>query len=169
MVLDILINPVDAEKRPWQMFFLGLLFSSLAIILSLVVFMRQSSLVMVFLTVLASFPIIYNTIKLEELKDEQDISEPMLLKEHGKALEVFMFLFLGILVSCTVWFVFLPADYISTLFGTQISTFQSLSSTAIGHVVKDRALSTIFLNNLRVLSICVLFSSSVAKGIMMWL
>ena len=83
MVLDLFVNPAEAEKRPWQMFILGMFFTSVAIILSLVVFNKHSSLVMVFLTVLACFPIIYNTIKFEELKDETSLGEKSLLKEHG--------------------------------------------------------------------------------------
>ena len=158
MVLDMLINPIDAEKRPWQMFFLGILFSSLAIILSFIVFSKHSSLVMVFLTVLASFPIVYNTIKLEEYKDEQGKPESFLLKEHAKALEVFMFLFVGILVSCTIWFVFLPADSAANIFNVQVDTISNINSATVGNVVSDSPFTTILTNNLRVLSICILFS-----------
>ena len=154
----MLVNPVDAEKRPWQMFFLGILFSSLAIILSVVVFSKHSSLVMVFLTVLASFPIVYNTIKLEEYKDEHAKSEIFLLKEHAKALEVFMFLFVGILISCTLWFVFLPPDYATQLFSVQVETIHNINSVYLGNVISDSAFTTILTNNLRVLSICILFS-----------
>ena len=158
MVFDILVNPVSAEKRPWQMFFLGVFFSSVAIILSMTIFKEHSSLVMVFLMVLASFPIIYNTVKLEEKKDEATTDYHFLLKEHAKALEVFMFLFVGILISCTLWFVFLPPAYATSLFSTQANTITSINSVYIGHVTNTAAFKTILLNNLRVLSICILFS-----------
>lgn len=158
MVLGILINPLQAEKRPWQMFFLGILFSTVAIVLSMLVFMKYSSLIMVFLTVLASFPIVYNTIRLEESKDEEELPEKTLLKEHSRALEAFMFLFIGVVVSCTLWYILLPSSYLTVLFGTQIETITDVNSQLLGHATHNNPLSIIFLNNLRVLSICVLFS-----------
>ncbi|MFH1440021.1 MAG: stage II sporulation protein M [Candidatus Woesearchaeota archaeon] len=167
MILDVFINPLSAERRPWQMFFLGIIFFSLAIILSLVVFTKQASLVTVFLTVLASFPIIYNTVKLEERKDEDIVGEKALLKEHSKALEVFMFLFLGVMVSAILWYIFLPSGHIQNVFSTQIETISSINSTPIGHITfSNNALSVIFLNNLRVLSICILFSFLYGVGAM---
>jgi len=95
MVLEALINPLSAEKRPVQMISLGILYATVAIWLSLWIFYEHASLVMVFLTVFASIPIVYNTIKLEEKKDERMGDEVTLLKEHWKALEVFLFLFIG--------------------------------------------------------------------------
>ncbi|MBT4823751.1 hypothetical protein HN695_06710 [Candidatus Woesearchaeota archaeon] len=166
MVLDVLINPIEAEKRPWQMFFLGVLFSSMAALLGTLIFVKYSSLVMVFLTVLASFPIIYNTIKLEEIKDEHAVSETRLLKEHSKAISAFMFLFLGILVASTLWFVFLPSEQVNHLFSTQLDTITSINTQYTGNVVRPNVLSTIFMNNLRVLSICLLFSFLYGVGAM---
>ena len=53
-------------------------------------FKQHASLVMVFLTVLASVPLVYSTMKLEEKKDRIMKSEKSLLIEHSKAL-VFQF------------------------------------------------------------------------------
>ena len=86
MVLESLMNPLKAEKEPWEMFFIGFLYSSVAVILTLMIFERDMSLAFVFLTVLATVPIMYNTIKMEELKDITIKSENRLLVEHGRAL-----------------------------------------------------------------------------------
>ena len=69
MVLESLLFPLKAEKKPWEMFFMGLLYSGVAIFLSIWIFDERSSFVMVFFTVLACVPIIYNTLKFEESKD----------------------------------------------------------------------------------------------------
>jgi hypothetical protein len=34
MVFESLINPIKAEKKPWEMFFIGIVYSSVAVILS---------------------------------------------------------------------------------------------------------------------------------------
>lgn len=166
MVLSLLINPINAEKRPWQMFFLGILFSSLAIVLSFIVFKSHASLVMIFLSVLLSFPIIYNTVRLEEYKDETGTSEKTLLKEHSKALEVFMFLFVGFLISYTLWFMFLPQEYVTVIFSAQLETITNINTVIQGNTIQAVHLKTIFFNNLRVLSICVLFSFLYGVGAM---
>jgi len=99
MVLESLTSPARAERKPSHLIFYGILYASVAIILSLWIFREQSSLIMVFLTVLASIPLIYNTLKLEERKDETIQNEKRLLKEHWKDLSYFM--------------VYLPADKLS--------------------------------------------------------
>jgi len=92
MVLESVINPLKAEQHPCRMMFIGFLYSSVALFISLLIFQDQASLVMVFLTVTACIPLIFNTIKLEELKDLKIQKESMLLKEHSKAIEFLMFL-----------------------------------------------------------------------------
>ncbi|MBS3137060.1 stage II sporulation protein M [Candidatus Woesearchaeota archaeon] len=166
MVLDNLFKPVDAEKQPWQMFFLGILFSTIAMFVSYFIFKTQSSLIMVFLVVLLSFPIVYNTIKFEEQKDELNLSEKTLLVEHSKALFVFMFLFLGIMLSLTLWYVLLPDSYTSFLFKSQIDTISSINGQISGNAFHFDYFTNILLNNLRVLIICVLFSFIYGVGAM---
>ena len=78
MVIESLINPAKAEGRPWEMFFLGLLYASIAVFLSLWIFKDYSSLVMVFLTVFASIPVVYSLIAMEEEKDVRATSEKSL-------------------------------------------------------------------------------------------
>ena len=157
MVLESLTNPMSAEKRPYQMILLGFLYCSVAILLSLWIFYDYASLIMVFLTVFACVPIVYNTIRLEEKKDEQEGREIVLLKEHAKALEVFLFLFLGITLAVVLWYVFLPATIIDTLFSTQLETFRSINA-AVGMATSMGTFSKILVNNLKVLMFCILFS-----------
>jgi len=150
------------------MFLLGFLYTNVAILLSLWIFYEYSSLVMVFLTVFASVPIVYNTIKLEERKDELEESETKLLKEHSKALMVFIGLFLGFSFAFALWYVFLPelgesfssipGDAGEVLFATQIDTFNSINAKASGMAVRFGEFTKILFNNMRVLIFCILFS-----------
>src|SRR3989344_8986704 len=92
MVLESLVNPFKAERNPWEMFFIGFLYSSVGIALSLWIFLDQASLIMVFLTVMACIPVVYNTMIFEEKKDLVIDKESNLLKEHNKAIVFLMFL-----------------------------------------------------------------------------
>ena len=99
MVIESLVDPRKAEGHPFEMFIIGGIYASIAVFLALWIFKDYASLVMVFLTVIASVPLIYNVIRIEEQKDSESESEKFLLKEHSKAVLVFVFLFLGYLIA----------------------------------------------------------------------
>jgi len=159
MVIESLINPLKAERDPWEMFFVGAFYSSIAILLSLWVFKPYASLVMVFLTVIACVPIIYSTIKLEEQKDLEIESEKVLIKEHGRALSFFVFMFLGMTIAFTLWYVFLPTNLTNELFSIQTKTISDINTQITGQSINQFTLfSKIFLNNIKVLIFCLIFA-----------
>jgi len=165
MVLESLLDPLKAEKRPWEMFFLGFVYSSIAILLSLWIFKDQASLIMVFLTVMACVPIVYNTMKLEESKDLEISSERKLLKEHNKAIIFLMFLFFGITLSFVTWYIFLPSDTLNLVFDKQTSTIQSINNQVSGSAYQQFSTFTrIFLNNIKVLAFATLFAFIYGAG-----
>jgi len=165
MVLESLLSPMKAEKRPWEMFFIGFLYSSVAILLSMWIFRDHTSLIMVFLTVMACIPIVYNTMKLEESKDMSIPREMALLKEHNKAIVFLMFLFFGITFSFVMWYVFLPSNVISYVFDKQIATIQAINNQVAGNAYQQfSAFSKIFFNNVKVLSFSILFAFIYGAG-----
>ncbi|MDP3765154.1 MAG: stage II sporulation protein M [Nanoarchaeota archaeon] len=170
MVLESLLSAVQAEQNPKRLVFYGILYSSIAIILSLWIFREQSSLIMVFLTVLATVPLIYNTLKLEEAKDETIESEKTLLKEHWKALSYFMYLFMGFLIAFSLWYVLLPENSVETLFSVQISTIRNINSNMLlaspmsGSFVQQDIFYKIVDNNIKVLLFSILFSFFYGAG-----
>ncbi|MEK6849540.1 MAG: hypothetical protein AABY01_03135, partial [Nanoarchaeota archaeon] len=158
MVVEAFSNPFRAEARPVPLFFLGFAYATIACFLSLWIFADYASLVMVFLTVLAAVPLFYNTMQVEEAKDIELDSERSILKEHARALTFFMFLFLGMVVAYTTWYVVLPAATSSSLFSVQAQTIAGLNQQVTGHIVRASLFSRIFLNNVKVLVFCILFS-----------
>jgi uncharacterized membrane protein SpoIIM required for sporulation len=181
MVLESLINPEKAESTPSLMILIGFFYTSLAMLLSYYIFKAYSSLFMIFLSTIAAIPIIYKIIKMEEQKDLADMEEKMLLKEHGKALSSFMYLFLGATLGYALWYVVLPSDIISIIFESQTSTIASINGRAVdlatqsqvtGQAVSSLAVfNKIFFNNFKVLLFCVLFSLLYGAGaifILLW-
>ena len=165
MVLESLINPFKAKDKPWEMFFIGLLYSSIAILLSNWVFKEQASLLMVFLTVMACVPLLYATMKAEEAEAKPGVDEKKILIKHGKTLKFLMYMFFGFIVAFVFWYVALPTGTIKTLFQTQTITIQSINARAIsGFSVKMAAFSSIFFNNIKVLIFCILFSFLYGAG-----
>lgn len=160
MVFESLISPIKAEKKPWEMFFIGIIYSSVAVIISLFIFRDYASLVMIFLTVMASVPLIYGTIKMEEKKGLELKNQMMLIKEHGKALSFFMLLFLGFVVSFALWNIFLPTEMSEIMFKAQNEEIQKVENIAItGNAVSLVGIfGSIFFNNILVLIFSLLFA-----------
>ena len=166
MVLESLVNPFKMEKSPRNMFFLGFLYSTVALFIGFWIFKTYSSMIMVFLATMASVPLMYHTIKWEEEKDLQDFTERMLLKEHSKALSAFLYLFIGFVLAFTFWYVVLPSGHVSTLYDTQTATINAINGRITGMSMSESMglLSRIFLNNVKVLIFCILFSFLYGSG-----
>ncbi|RMF54954.1 stage II sporulation protein M [Candidatus Woesearchaeota archaeon] len=159
MVLESLTNPFRAEKAPWMLFFFGLFFSSIAIFLSLWIFKSYSSVLLVFFTVLAAIPLVYNTIRMEETKDLVISKEKKLLREHSKALSFLMLFFLGVTLSISIWYVALPSNTVSTLFRAQTETIVEINSNVTGNFTESMFIFTrILLNNMKVMIFSILFA-----------
>ncbi|MEK6826018.1 MAG: hypothetical protein AABX90_00140, partial [Nanoarchaeota archaeon] len=67
MVFESLIKAKTAEKRPWIVFLLGILYSSIGIIFGLWLFKNDASIFVVSVIVFASIPLMYNIIKLKDI------------------------------------------------------------------------------------------------------
>jgi len=164
MVLESVLNPFTAAKRPWELLIAGIIYGTAALFLSIWIFEEYASLVMVFLAVLASLPLFYKTMKAEEAKDLIINSESKLLKEHGKAIMLLVLLFLGLTIAFSFWYTVLPAETSNSVFKIQTQTIASLNQQVTGSIAKFNLLNRIFLNNIKVLIFCILFSFIYGSG-----
>jgi uncharacterized membrane protein SpoIIM required for sporulation len=165
MVFEFLINPKKAERYPYQMVFIGVFYATLAVLLSLWIFQEEASLVMVFLTVMACIHLIHGVLQLEEEKDLVIKDERLLIKEHGKALSFFIFMFLGFIIGYLIWNIFLPTDISTKLFEVQQETISSINSKVSGSAINGYDILTkIFFNNIKVLFFCLIFSLFYGSG-----
>lgn len=128
-MLETLVNPKKAERRPWEMFIIGLLYAAIAVLvvdfifLKNPVFSKYTSILIVAFTVIFSIPFFFYIIKIEEEKDIKIKSERKLIKEHGRALSALLFLFLGYVLAFAILFVVLPKDVVDPTFRAQTETY----------------------------------------------
>ena len=165
MVLESLINPRKAMQHPWEMFVIGFIYASVATFLSIWIFKANSSLVMVFLTVMASVPLMYKTMKQEEEADANTNSEKTLLKEHARVIRFLMMMFFGFVVAYSLWFIFLPSQLVQVLFSTQLDTIGAINNQISGRAIDSgNILLAIFINNFKVLLFSIFFSFFYGAG-----
>ncbi len=171
-MVNILFNPKKAERHPIEMGILGFLYASLAILLSAWIFPDYSSLVMVFLTVLPCIYIVQGTLRLEESKEKDYLSEEWLLREHSKVLLFLLFLFIGFVFAFAFWTLVLPAETVSILFNMQGGVVEGIRDmVATGDATSGEAFYLILFNNFKVLFISLVFAFFYGAGaifILVW-
>jgi uncharacterized membrane protein SpoIIM required for sporulation len=189
-MIEMLMKPKRAERKPWELFFIGLFYASVSFLLVAFVFgndsvLREGSgLLIVTFTVICCLPFMYYIIKLEEGKDIEIDDSGKLIKEHSKAINALMWLFLGLIIAFSFWYIVLP-DSSGEIFNFQIKTFCAINSpsnydyctshygvpTGTGNAGGSGALMAIFANNIYVLIFTILFSLAFGAGaifILVW-
>lgn len=166
MVLEMLANPGNAERKPWELFFIGIVYSSVALLSGLLVFRAHAGVAMVFFTTLGCMYFVQKLLRMEEAKDQSIRGELQILKEHGKALSVFVFLFLGFVVAFSVWYVVLPDEASHQVFGVQEKAIQCINNPGVQGCATGTAgdFFRIFFNNVRVLLLTLGFAFFYGAG-----
>jgi uncharacterized membrane protein SpoIIM required for sporulation len=160
----MVIESIIRSKNPFHVFGLGFFYASFGLFLALALFYDNVSLVMVFLTALASFHFMYVSINNEEDYDIRIANENKLLKRHIHLIVLFLLLFFGFFSAYTFWSIALPAETSNHLFDTQSDAILS-----VNQVVKAKALSAehffpIFTHNIKVLFFFFAFSFLFGAG-----
>lgn len=164
MVLES-IKPSWMERKPAKVFWVGFIYSVIGIALAWLVFGDYASISGVFLTTMPLVVVMYKLLKYEEKKDLRIRSERSLIKEHSKALSMFIFLFLGMVISYSLLFTILPQDITVKIFSLQINVIKSINLEAAGYFTNNTAaLSAILLNNFKVLFFSIFFSFLYGSG-----
>lgn len=194
-MLETLINPKKAERRPWEMFFIGFLYAGLSILIADFLFLKNPvftnyiSILIVCFTVMFSIPFFFYIIKIEEEKDIQIKSEKKLLRQHSRAINALLFLFLGYIVAFSVFYIVMPQNTTKINFKIQVETYCLVNArhnfddcvenylsgkyilegrTTKGQIPSIREgmsrVSIILSNNFYVLLFCLLFSFLFGAG-----
>jgi len=172
MVLELLLNPFQLKKRPWELFLVGMVYTAIAIFLSYFVFRDGAGLLMIFLIVLATLPTLYTTIKHEEEIDLVYDKEIMMLKEHTKIIVFLISLFMGITFALVLFYVLLPSTVVDSIFVLQQNAIANVIQTVnddvvlTGDITKLSLFGNIFINNIKVLFFCLVFSFLYGTGAM---
>jgi uncharacterized membrane protein SpoIIM required for sporulation len=183
-MLESLINPKRAEKGPWKMFFIGLLYASLSLLLVQLFFsgdpvlIKYSGLIVVTFCVMFSLPFMFYIIKQEEKQDEVVEGLKSVWRVHKDAIFALLWLFVGFVVAFSFWFLVLGDPY---LLNAQIETYcminapgnvencfnqytQGSTITPTGSVTRMGRFLSILENNIYVLIFTLIFSLIFGAG-----
>ena len=163
MVVESIISEYYARKNPVFIFILGIIYSSLGILFSLIVFPNNASVSSIFITTIGCIPLFYNLLKSEEKLEIKLNDFYSGAYTSINVLGIFFFLFLGFTVGYSLWFSFLPEWALNSVFNDQLLTLVSIGNIT-GSVVNQSFFSAILVNNLKVLFFCFFFSFVYGTG-----
>ena len=164
MVIEGIFSPTHARGHPWELFFIGLVYSVIAVVMSLWVFRGHASIVMVAFTVIAALPFVHKMISTEGEYDLIHNSERTLMQEHSKAISMFVFLFIGMVAGYSLLYLMLPDAVVIDVFEVQHGAINTDIAATGNFIEPTTALSQILANNLIVLLLSVVFSFLYGAG-----
>lgn len=191
-MLESIINPKRSEKGPWKMFFIGLIYASLSLILVHWFFSgdpdlsKASGMMVVLFCIMFSLPFMFFIIKKEEHDDEQHFEGFFgVWKMHKDAIYSFMWLFIGFVIAFAFWhIVFQDAN----LLNFQLQTYCRINNpsnvdyclsqyspspldSSTGAAMNEMRLASIIENNMYVMIFTLIFSLIFGAGaifILIW-
>ena len=184
-MFEMLINPMKAERKPWEMFFVGAFYASVSILLVEWIFkndpiLKQTAgILVVAFTVMFSIPFMFYVFKIEETRSAQENKGGLgLLQDHRKAIWAFLWLFTGFVIGFAFWYILLPTtESLQQQVGTYCminqpgneNCVESLTTTeqagpTIFATNKER-MFLMFANNIYVLIFTLVFSLLFGAGV----
>ncbi len=185
-MFEMLINPAKAERKPWEMFFVGAFYASISILLVEWIFKNDpvlrevSGILVVSFTVMFSIPFMFYMFRIEETKSSQENRSSFeLIKEHRKAIWAFLWLFTGFVIGFSFWYILLPT---TDALDQQLMTYCQINkpndveacatsfnsereSALIPFATNKERMFLIFANNIYVLIFTLVFSLLFGAGV----
>ncbi len=164
MVLESILNPKNAEDKPWHIFFIAFIYTFIGVFFAHQLFPSQSSTLAVAIITILFIPFFENLFELEEEKDDEAAKngkKTNIFSRHKQAISVFSSFFMGILVAMTFIFIFLPTVNVFTL---QAQTIEGFSGRITGDVVDQGDFMRFFVNNTGVMILIFVMSLMLGAG-----
>ncbi len=163
MVLEQIYSIRWLKSKPRYTFLLGVTYSLFALFLAILIFPRDVGLASIALTSLIILPSLNRLIELEENEDARkkiNLNLVHLFESHLDIIKIYLFLFLGIMLTYTFFSIFFPPLTTSHVFEHQMSL--------VGEVGKATSWTDnfwdLFTNNFRILLFCLVTSFIYGSG-----
>jgi hypothetical protein len=162
MVLEYLLG--YEIKKPVQLFLTGIFYSSIAIFIAAVLFFRSPSMVIVTFMTLPTVYIFARILHRKSFEQLKVRTFPELLEVNSDLVEMYTFLFLGMVTGIALWFSILPSELAAAIFSEQIYHVHAIAETTAAAVTSSQVYLIIAANNIKLVLLCTVLSFIFASG-----
>ncbi|VVB67718.1 Stage II sporulation protein M [Candidatus Norongarragalina meridionalis] len=167
MVLDYLISPREAKRKPHEVFIVAALFVSFAVLVQMFIPSVKGSIII--FAMVPAIPLMWSLLVREEHDEEAEIqacyrthywegaSVTSILARHAALVEVFSFFFLGAVFAYSVWYAALPAQQTQALYADQMNELNAIKGITTGRFFDSARFEYLFTHNLQVLGLMFAF------------
>ncbi|MGC8850731.1 MAG: stage II sporulation protein M [Candidatus Micrarchaeia archaeon] len=172
MVLESLLSPENAERNPWEVFFLAFVFVTVGVWATDFLGGNCKGMLVNALIAIPAVPVILNLFNYEErsIEEGERFLGSRTLARHLPVVVTMVLFFVGMIFAFTFWYLALPPQKAASIFGTQIEELKTVSGVFGGYATYatqasfQQAFETIFLHNLGVLALIIAFSVLYGAG-----
>lgn len=167
MVLEQVFKAKWLEKRPWHAFLLGFIYAIVGIISARLIFGSNPGMMTVAFTSLLLIPSLNRLLLDEENVEirEKKMNFKVLFKDHKDIFEIYIFLFLGILLTYALVAMILPVQSMMHMFNPQLN----IIGVVVGQATAGGTVMSILMNNLLVMVVCFILSLVYGAGGIMFI
>lgn len=161
MVLEQIIKLDWISQKPRFAFLLGLVYSLLGIISARLIFPKNTGMMAIAFTSILLIPTLSILLQKEENEEirKKKLSIIQLFKDHADIFIVYFFIFLGIFVSFVFTTLVLPSQLSQQILAPELDV-----AGLAGSAFNAQAFTSILLNNLLVLLVCLVLSLVYGAG-----
>lgn len=167
MVLESILNPKNAEDKPWHVFLISFFYTLIAVFFAHKLFPSEASILSVALVTILFVPFFQKLFELEEEKEDAAAQKRLagnMISRHKQTMTVFSAFFLGTAISMTFIFVFFPE--FSAAFSLQSDVVRQLNPSAATGAAYDTfgTFWNFFSNNTQVMLLVFIMSAMFGAG-----
>ena len=150
-------------KKPFHLFFTGIIFATIAVFLSQSLFPHSPSMPMIMFLTLPSIYVFTNVLKKKGLQEGKVKSLKELFDVNSDIIEMYIILFLGMTFGLAFWFSVLPQNTVDVLFSEQLYNLRLINPT-LGAYHAESVFNIIAVNNIKLVVLCAVLSFIFGAG-----
>ncbi len=167
MVLESILNPKNAEDKPWHVFVIAFFYTLVAVFFAHKLFPDQASILSVALITILFVPFFQKLFEVEEEKEDEAARKRIrgnLFSRHRQTISVFSAFFLGTAISMTFIYIFFPE--FNGVFSLQADVVRQLNPAAAAGATYNSGASfwNYFANNTQVMMLVFIMSAMFGAG-----
>ncbi len=162
-MLESILDPLTAKKRPYEMFFLAIAICIVSVALAVgIKGVSDVGFLSIAFMCIGAAPLMVRVLRIEEREDEEE--KESFFQRHKDIIEIYGYYFIGVVVAVSLLFFLLPPNVSNTIFSSQVAEVKTIRGSYTGRATGTCGFTCLAQNNLTVVGFALLFSFLFGAG-----